>query len=72
MIAIPWSRYPKELAVTTTATPTAAGTILALDLGKDKSVACAYDHATFPGTIAPGNPQNRVYLIRHDDLGRVE
>ena len=29
-----------------TTTPTAAGTILALDLGKFKSVACAYDPAT--------------------------
>jgi transposase len=31
---------------TATATPTAAGTILAIDLGRDKSVACAYDRAT--------------------------
>lgn len=31
---------------TTTSTPTAARTILALDLGKYKSVACAYDLAT--------------------------
>jgi transposase len=30
----------------TTATPTAAGTILAIDLGRYKSVACAYDRAT--------------------------
>src|SRR5262245_51459659 len=32
--------------MTTTATTTAAGTILAVDLGKYKSVACAYDRAT--------------------------
>jgi hypothetical protein len=40
--------HPTELAprTTTVATPTAAGTILALDLGKDKRVACLYDRAT--------------------------
>jgi transposase len=32
--------------MTTTAATTAAGTILAIDLGKYKSVACAYDRAT--------------------------
>jgi len=30
----------------TTATPIAAGTILAIDLGRYKSVACAYDRAS--------------------------
>jgi hypothetical protein len=39
--------HPTELAplTTATATPTAAGTILAIDLGRYKRVACAYDRA---------------------------
>src|SRR5437764_11831309 len=45
----PWPTHPTELAPMTTATdPTtpATGTILAIDLGRFKSVACLYDRAT--------------------------
>ena len=37
------------MKTTTAATPTAAGPILAIDLGKYKCVACAYDRATAAG-----------------------
>ncbi len=41
MLRVPFPRAPKELAMTATSFP-----ILAIDLGKYKSVACAYDPAT--------------------------
>jgi hypothetical protein len=40
VVTVPWSHSPQELTPTTS-TPTAAGTILALDLGKFKTGACA-------------------------------
>jgi hypothetical protein len=45
--------------MTTTATTTAAGTILALDLGKYKTVACAYDRATAPVTPEKRSQEER-------------
>src|SRR5262245_29023754 len=56
--------------MTTTTAPatTAAGTILAIDLGKYKSVACAYDRATaqpsFDG-IATGRAELLRLIDRH-------
>jgi len=52
--------------MTTTATPT-AGTILALDLGKYKTVACAYDPATAARfeTITTGRAELRRLIERH-------
>src|SRR5689334_6351081 len=50
-----------------TATPT-AGPILALDLGKYKSVACAYDPATGAAafaTLSTGRPELLRLLERH-------
>jgi transposase len=53
---------------TTTTTATAAGTILAIDLGKYKSVACAYDRATAQAafdTITTGRAERLRLLERH-------
>ena len=56
--------------MTTDTTPTAAtaGTILAIDLGKYKSVACAYDRATAQGhfdTCTTSREQLRKLFARH-------
>src|SRR5262245_50712272 len=54
--------------MTTTATPTAAGTILALDLGKYKSAACLYDPASAEArfeTVTTGRPELARLIDRH-------
>jgi transposase len=53
---------------TTTPTAAAPGPILALDLGKYKSVACLYDRATAQAsfeTLTTGRPELRRLLERH-------
>ena len=49
--------------MTTTTAATAARTILALDLGKYKSVACLYDRATAAATF-DSIPTSRAELLR--------
>ena len=49
--------------MTTTTRTTAARTILALDLGKYKSVACLYDRATAAATF-DSIPTSRAELLR--------
>ncbi|HYT94487.1 MAG TPA: IS110 family transposase [Gemmataceae bacterium] len=54
--------------MTTAKTTTTADTILAIDLGKYKSVACAYDRATAQArfdTIPTGKDELRKLLARH-------
>jgi transposase len=54
--------------MTTTTAATAAGTILALDLGKYKTVACAYDRATTDArfvTVRTGHDELRALFTRY-------